>query len=158
MAGALKSKYSVRESHRLGFQPNCTQNATILNRVVSLGEQGGRLFVQIEPDQRHVEIIVSWLGLHKSNTKGVKTPSLKSTDGDVEKLQHDSPLSPVDTSLYRSCVMRASFLSQDRADLGECVKSLAQGMANPKQWHFQALERLGRYLLYKPVVALRYWQ
>lgn len=158
MAGALKSKYSVRESHRLGFQPNCTQNATILNRVVSLGEQGGRRFVQIEPDQRHVEIIVSSLGLHKSNTKGVKTPSLKSADGDVEKLQHDSPLSPVDTSLYRSCVMRASFLSQDRADLGECVKSLAQGMANPKQWHFQALKRLGRYLLYKPVVALRYWQ
>ena len=114
--------------------------------------------MQIEPDQRHVEIIVSSLGLQKLNAKSVKTPSVKISDDDVERLQHDASLSPADTSLFRSCVMRASFLSQDRADLGECVKCLAQGMSNPKQWRMQALKRMGRYLLHKPVVALWFWQ
>ena len=158
MAAALKSRYSVRESHRLGFGEGCTQHATILNRVVSLGELNGRRYVQIEPDRRHVELIVSSLGLDKGNTKSVTTPSVKPSDAEAEQFQHGPKLSASETSLYRSCVMRASFLSQDRADLGESVKALAQGMAAPARAHLQALKRLGRYLLHRPTVAVRFWQ
>ena len=158
MAKALKSRYSVRESHRLGFVDGCTQHATILNRVVCLGELHGRRYVQIEPDKRHVEIILSSLGLDKSNTKSVTTPSVKPTDAEAEQYQRGPKLSAADTSLYRSCVMRASFLSQDRADIGESVKSLAQGMAAPTRGHMQSLKRLARYLLHRPTVAVRFWQ
>jgi hypothetical protein len=31
--GVLGSKYSLRESHRLGFGSHCSQAATVLNRV-----------------------------------------------------------------------------------------------------------------------------
>ena len=158
MAVALKSRYSVRESHRLGFGEGCTRHATILNRVVSLGELNGRRYVQIEPDKRHVELIVSSLGLDKSNTKSVTTPSVKPSDAEAAQFQHGPKLSASETSLYRSCVMRASFLSQDRADLGESVKALAQGMAAPTRAHLQALKRLGRFLLHRPTVAVRFWQ
>lgn len=158
MARALKSRYSVRESHRLGFEHGCTQHATVLNRVVFLGEQEGRRFVQIEPDKRHVEIILSSLGLDKSNAKGVTTPSVKPTDAEAERFQSGPKLSQAETALYRSCVMRASFVSQDRADLGEAVKCLAQGMSSPTRAHLQSLKRLGRYLLHRPSVALRFWQ
>ena len=54
--------------------------------------------------------------------------------------------------------MRASFVAQDRADLGEAVKCLAQGMASPTEVHMGELKRLGRYLLLKPSLALRYRQ
>ena len=37
MAELLKSKYNVRESHRLGFGFHCVQQAHVLNRVVTLG-------------------------------------------------------------------------------------------------------------------------
>ena len=158
MAVALKSRYSVRESHRLGFGEGCARHATILNRVVSLGELNGRRYVQIEPDKRHVELIVSSLGLDKSNTKSVTTPSVKPSDAEAAQFQHGPKLSASETSLYRSCVMRASFLSQDRADLGESVKALAQGMAAPTRAHLQALKRLGRFLLHRPTVAVRFWQ
>ena len=158
MAAALKSRYSVRESHRLGFGQGCTQHASILNRVVFLGELNGRRFVQIEADKRHTEIILTALSLDKGSAKGVTSPSTKPSDSEAEKFQHGLKLSAAETALFRSCVMRASFLSQDRADLGEAVKCLAQGMAAPTRAHFQALKRLGRYLLHRPNMAIRFWQ
>ncbi|CAK9027043.1 Reverse transcriptase Ty1/copia-type domain-containing protein, partial [Durusdinium trenchii] len=54
----LGSKYQMRESHRLGFTTGCVQEATVLNRVVRLGTTDGRRWVRIEPDKRHVELIV----------------------------------------------------------------------------------------------------
>ena len=58
----LASKYIVRETHRLGFGPGCVREATILNRVVRLGYEDGRKYVQIEPDARHVQLIHKTLG------------------------------------------------------------------------------------------------
>ena len=116
-----------------------------LERVVSLGEINGPR-VHRKPDKRHVELIVSSLGLDDGNTKSATTPSVRPSDAEAEQLLHGPKLSASETSLYRSCVMRVSFLSQDRADLGESVKALAQGMASPARAHLQALQRLGRFL------------
>ena len=58
MIALLNSKYSVRETHRLGFSKYCVQEAVILNRVVKLGrDESGRKFVQVEPDARHVPLV-----------------------------------------------------------------------------------------------------
>ena len=54
--------------------------------------------------------------------------------------------------------MRASFLSQDRSDIGEAVKSLAQGMAKPTVAYQEDLKRLGRYLVGVPHLVLCYVQ
>lgn len=54
----LQSKYSVRESHRLGFNDRCTKSACILNRVISLSfDERGKKQVCVEPDFRHVELL-----------------------------------------------------------------------------------------------------
>ena len=151
----LASKYSVRESHRLGFGSHCTRQATVLNRVVTLGEDPKR-FVQVEPDLRHVELILKALNLAEAGAKAVATPGLKSTDARVEQRKREPQVSKEETSLFRSCLMRASFLSQDRADLGEAVKSLAQHMARPTASSMEDLKRLGRYLKGRPSVAIRY--
>ena len=37
MTALLKSKYSVRETHRLGFSKDCVQEVVIHNRVVKFG-------------------------------------------------------------------------------------------------------------------------
>ena len=42
--------------------------------------------------------------------------------------------------------MRGAYLSTDRIDIGEAVKSLARNMQNPKPTHMTELKRLGRYL------------
>ena len=58
MASLLKSKYSVRETHRLGFAQGCVQEAVIANRAVKLGrDEFGRKFAEVEPDAKHVPLI-----------------------------------------------------------------------------------------------------
>jgi len=54
--------------------------------------------------------------------------------------------------------MRGSFLSQDRGDIGEAIKSLAQQMARPTKSSMEDLKRLGRYLKGRPSMALRFSQ
>ena len=44
------------------------------------------------------------------------------THDQVERRKEETQLSPTITTVFRSCLMRASLLSRDRADLGEAAK------------------------------------
>ena len=68
------------------------------------------------------------------------------------------PLAPAETTEYRSGLMRASLLSQDRPDFPEAIKRLAQGMAAPTAAHMADVERLARYVLGTPYAANRFHQ
>ena len=153
----LGSKYSVRESHRLGFTHGCAREATILNRVITLNDEAGRKQVQFEADQRHVSLVLQSAGI-KSNSNPVNTPAVELSDVEVAQLQNSPELSAVDATMYRSAVMRASFLSQGRPDTGESVKRLAQGMSKPRIAHQELLKRLARYLCGRPSMAVVYKQ
>ena len=48
--------------------------------------------------------------------------------------------------------------AQDRPDIGESVKRMAQGMSNPRTAHLELLKRLGRYLVANPSMAIVYKQ
>ena len=145
MKELLGSKYQMREAHRLGFSEGCVRSATVLNRVVELGESDGRKWVRIEPDKRHVELIWRAVGMN-SKSNGVTTPSIKPTDEQAHQLQFSPELPAAQASQYRSAVMRASFLSQERSDLSETVKRLAQGMSKVRLAHWEMLKRMARYL------------
>ena len=158
VAEASAAKYSLRESFRLGFGSHCVREAMVLNRVVTCGLTEGRKFVRIEPDSRHVDLMMQTLGLDPKKTKAVATPSVKPTDADAQRRQSSPALDKTRTSSYRSCVMRGSFLAQERADIGESIKTLAQGMAKPTEQHWDDLKRCCRYLIGKPNLALVYQQ
>ncbi len=56
-------------------------------------------------------------------------------------------------------VARANFLSADRPDISFAVKELCRAMSKPTQLDWDALKRLGRYLLGKPRLVWYYgWQ
>ena len=158
MKELLGSKYQMREAHRLGFGEGCVRSATVLSRVVQLGHEGGRRWVQIEPDKRHVELILQTAGVNPNSSNGVTTPSVKPTEEQAHQLQFSPELPPQQASQYRSAVMRASFLAQERCDLAETVKRLAQGMSRPRLAHWEMLKRMARYLVFRPNVALVYRQ
>ena len=46
-------------------------------------------------------------------------------------------------------------MAQDRLDLAETAKHLAQRMSEPREFHFVLLKRAARYLVGKPKAALR---
>jgi len=89
-------------------------------------------------------LIVKQLGLE--GAKGVETPSEKRS-ADQQILDSKSPLlEKAAAGEYRSLVMRAAYLAQDRPDLGECCKGLARHMQQPTEAAWNRLKRLGRYL------------
>ena len=122
------------------------QEAIHLKRLVRLyppGAEGGERW-EIEADPRHVEILVSQMGLN-NESKAVSTPDVRMTDEDDGK-----ELDAENRACYRSWTMRASYLSQDSCELQFAVKELARRMQQPNTKNMQALKRLVRFLKGSP--------
>ena len=52
--------------------------------------------------------------------------------------------------------MRCAYLAQDRVDISEAIKCLAQAMSKPKAGHMTQLQRVARHLKGVPRKALQY--
>ena len=159
MGKTLSGKYSVRESHRLGFGNHCERHAQLLNRVVSVGaDSDGRRYVRIEPDSRHSELVPRNLGMEFSKTKPLTTPRFKLDEKEHALTETEASLEAADATRYTSCIMRLSFLAQDRAHLGEPVKCSARSKSKPKPGSLKDLKKVARYLLGTKHMALHLWR
>ena len=118
----------------------------ILNRIVTWDNHG----ITYEADQRHAEIIVRQLGLSEMSNS-VVTPGVKD-NGSGESKRLDNR----EASLYRAIVARANYLCQDRSDIQFAVKELCRTMAEPTQGNWAAVKRLGRYLVGRNRMVIRY--
>lgn len=103
--------------------------------------------VSYEADPRHAEHLVKALKLE--NAKPVSTPAEKQKLNEILAAEGMPGLPAEMASQYRSLTMRVAYLSLDRPDLSECVKSLARHMQAPSEYAWSKLKRLGRYLLGK---------
>jgi len=125
--------------------------ARLLNRVVRCTSEGW----EVEPDQRHADMIVQ--ELESKGANGVTSPGESDTREKME--EYEEELSPTDTTRYRATAARANHLAADRPDIMYAVKELCRGMAKPTRLHWHKLKRLGRYLLDNRRTILRYdWQ
>lgn len=106
--------------------------------------------IEIEADPRHADIIIQSLGL-ASASKAVVTPGLKQK---VDAAA-DTPLPANEAQAYRSLTMRAAYIAEDRPDLKFATKELARSMQCPTSGSWEALKRLGRYLLGTPRLIQR---
>ena len=148
----LKSKISAKDMETLGFDDSDVKSLLLLNRVFRVGVDQ---IEQYMPDLRHARLIISESGCN-TNTEAVSTPRKKLQD----KLVLDGRRSPIlkkdEATRYRSACMRLSYLAQDRLDLAETAKHLAQRMSEPREFDFVPLKRAARYLVGKPIAALRF--
>ena len=108
-------------------------------RLYPPGAEGGERW-ELEADPRHVEILVSQMGL-SNESNAVSTLGVRMTDEEDGK-----ELGAEDRACYRSWTMRASYLSQDRCELQFAVKELARRMQQPNAKIMRALQRLVRFL------------
>ena len=116
------------------------QEASHVNRLSRLYPPGaGGERWELEADPRHVEILVSQIGL-SNESKAVSTPAVRTTDE-----EDGQELGAEDRACYRSWTMRASYPSQHRCELQFAVKELARRMQQPNTKNMQALERLVRF-------------
>ena len=91
---------------------------------------------------------------------GRRSPILKKDKATRYKSACDGRRSPIlkkdEATRYKSACMRLSYPAQDRLDLAETTKRLAQRMSEPREFDFVPLKRAARYLVGRPKAALRY--
>ena len=127
------------------------QEGRVLNRIIRWTNEGW----EIEPDQRHADIIVHELGL--SESKPVSTPG--ETESRQEEGEDEELLDSAMATKYRALAARASDLAGDRTDLMYAVKEICRSMANPTVGAWKEIKRLGRYLQGSARIAVKYpWQ
>ena len=147
----LKGAYELKCLGIIGGEAEDKKELHFLNRLIRCGEHEGRPAVWIEPDRRHVDLLTQSFGM--KGAKGVESPDVKKS-ADQQMLETRSPLLPKDVaSSFRSAVMRAAYLSQDRPDIGHAVKNLARRLVQPTEASLTDLKRLIRYLIKYPNFA-----
>ena len=112
-------------------------------------------YLDNEPDLRHAPLIINESGCN-ANTRSVTTPPKKLQDKVVLHGGKSQILKNDDATRYRSACMRLSCLAQDRLDVTEAAKHLAQRMNELREFIFFPLKRAARYLVGKPRAALRF--
>ena len=110
--------------------------------------------MEIEADQIHVPRLLEDLGLVQGNV--VKTPRVKLSAIESDAIENSSILEGDQATLFRSGTLRCAYLAQDRADISEAIKCLAQGMSRPRIGHVMQLKRVARYLKGMPRMAQQY--
>ena len=71
----------------------------------------------------------------------------------------ESPLNKSDAKLFRGMAARLNYMGPDRPDMQYAIKESSRCMANPRQCDWRLLKKLGRYLIHRPRMVLRYaWQ
>ena len=138
----LAKKFEYRIDGCVGPEAQDGTAMTVLNRIIEYDKKSGTIYYEADP--RHAEAVVKQLKLE--NAKEVTTPGEKVSQDEAFRAMELPPLPAEQASQYRSLVMRCAYLSQDRVDLCESVKSLARFMSAPTEHSWSRLKRLGRYL------------
>ena len=145
---AMRSRYQLEVKARLGPDAEDDKEVTVLNRVVRWCED----CVEYEADPRQVEILIKQLELE--DAKSMSTPGVKYSSKEIE--DNEKLLDPIASSHFRAVAARANYLAQDRPDIQFSVKEVCREAAHPTQLGLMKLKRLGRYLVGKPRMILKY--
>ena len=131
----------------MGSEAKDLKQARLLNGIKSWGSDG----IELEADQRHVEIALSELGLKSSKSESTpRTKDGESAEEDDEELGRDEARS------YRGVAARLNFLAIDRPELQYSVKEARRAMATPTRGAWKMLRRIGRYLQGAPRLVHRF--
>ena len=142
----LRKSYELKCLGIIGDHPEDKTEIHFLNRLIRCGESEGRPAAWIEPDRRHVDLLIQSFGM--TNAKGVESPDVKKS-ADQQALETRSPLVPKEAaSEFRSAVMRAAY-----PHIGHAVKNLARRLVQPTEASLTDLKRLIRYLIRYPDFA-----
>ena len=152
MEKQLGERYDYKCTGRLGPDEGDGEECTFLNRVIRYTGPATSPTIEVEADQRHVEVVLESLGLNAANS--VSTPAVKQTVQEVEAEQGMPALAPGQATVFRSNLMRIAYIGQDRPDVAETVKCLSRRMVAPNAADFQRLKRLARFLAGCPRLVL----
>ena len=111
----------------LGFGANDKKELKILNRTIKIDVLHDEM--TLEADTKLVENALESMKLN--GAKGVDSPSVRRNEEQTAQIENSEKHTSVESTLYRSLVMKLAYVAQDRVDIAEAVKCLTRHM---KEW------------------------
>ena len=155
LGATLASKYVSKDMGTLGFEDGDVTTITVLNRSIEVGSDADGIYLDIVADVRHQAKILAECGLDL-HSKGHTTPRDKLKDVEVMRGASSELLPAREATAHRSVTIRMAYLAQDRGDLAEASKYLAQRMKAPRIHDWEQVKRIARYLTTRPAARLRF--
>eukprot|EP00973_Karenia_brevis_P039644 5474387-Karenia_brevis.AAC.1 len=145
----VRRRFEIKTEY-LGPRETDKQEVKVLNRIMRYTEHG----IEFEADPRQHEIILHELSL--THAKGLTSPGVKNMP---KEENDDNELSPLEATKYRAICARVNYLALDRPDLMYSAKECSRSMSSPTRLDWRKLKRIGRYLIYRPRMVVKYlWQ
>ena len=148
----LEKRFEVKQTGHIGFGVNDEKELKILNRTIKIDVLNDEM--TLEADTKLVENALESMKLN--GAKGVDSPRVRRNEEQTAQIENSEKLTSVESTLYRSLVMKLAYVAQDRIDIAEAVKCLTRHMKEPRSGHMQELKRLGRYLVKNKRCVLTY--
>ena len=148
----LEKRFEVKQTGHIGFGVNDEKELKILNRTIKIDVLNDEM--TLEGDAKLVENALESMKLN--GAKGVDSPRVRRNKEQTAQIENSEKLTSVESTLYRSLVMKLAYVAQDRIDIAEAVKCLTRHMKEPRSGHMQELKRLGRYLVKNKRCVLTY--
>ena len=103
----------------------------ILNRTIKIDVLNDEM--TLEADTKLVENALESMKLN--GAKGVDSPRVRRNEEQTAQIESSEKLTSVESTLYRSLVMKLAYVAQDRIDIAEAVKCLTRHMKKPRRTH-----------------------
>ena len=141
----LQKRFEVKQTGHIGFSASNAKELKILNRAIKIDALNDEM--TLEADTKLVEDVLETMKL--IGAKGVDSPRVRQNEEQTIQIESSKNLTSVESTLYRSSVMKLAYVAQDRIDIAEAVTCLTRHMKEPRSAIMQELKRLGRYLVKK---------
>ena len=135
----LETRFEVKQTSHIGFGVNDEKELKILNRIIKIDVLNGEM--TLEADTKLVENALESMKLN--GAKGVDSPRVRRNEEQTAQIENSEKLTSVESTLYRSLVMKLAYVAQDRVDIAEAVKCLTGHMKEPRSGQMQELKEVG---------------
>ena len=132
----------MKQTGHIGFGVNDKKELKILNRTIKIDVLNDEM--TLEADTKLVENALESMKL--KGAKGVDSPRVRRTQEQTAQIENSEKLTSVESTLYRSLVMKLAYVAQDRVNTAEAVTCLTRHMKEPRSGHMQELKKVGSIL------------
>ena len=118
----LEKRFEVKQTGHIGFGASDKKELKILNRTIKIYVLNDEM--TLEADTKLVEGALKAMKL--IDAKGVDSPRVRKNEEQTAQIENSEKLTSIESTLYRSMVMKLAYVAQDRVDIAEAVKSLTR--------------------------------
>ena len=131
----LEKRFEVKQTGHIGFGVNDEKELKILNRTIKIDVLNDEM--TLEADTKLVENALESMKLNG----GVDSPRVRRNEEQTAQIENSEKLTSVESTLYRSLVMKLAYVAQDRVDIAEALKCFTRHLKESRSGHMQELNR-----------------